>query len=123
MVVYLANSPYSWYSNFSGFATNMSYEEFAGVLTNSFNIITNGNGTLDRAGAPSFVDCIGCAAIDRSLERLGMERTDQCEQCFAEWCWDGTTSEVPDDFVLDPSLALDPNLGFVEWSKTHPFSG
>lgn len=123
LVVYFSNAPYSWYSNFSGFATNMSYTEFDGVLTNSFNLVTQGNGTL-HAGTDgtTFVDCLGCAAIDRSLTRAGMQRTAQCEQCFTQWCWDGTTSEVPDDFILDPSLALDPSYGFVEWAETHPFS-
>lgn len=98
---------------------NMSWTEFHGVMVNSFDFITQGNGTLDS----EWVQCIGCAAIDRSLERMGTKRTEQCERCFTKHCWDGTTTELPKDFVLDPSLQLNQSLGFVEWNKTHPFSG
>lgn len=119
IVIYLTNAPWSWYSNFSWTTMNMSYTEFDGVLDNSFNFVTMGNGTFDSEWA----QCIGCAAIDRSLERMNMTRTDQCERCFERHCWDGTTSELPENFVLDPSLQLDPSMGFLEWTETHPFSG
>ncbi|KAK5047684.1 hypothetical protein LTR84_006349 [Exophiala bonariae] len=119
IVLHLTNAPYSWYSNFSWPTQNMSWTEFHGVMVNSFDFVTQGNGTLDS----EWVQCIGCAAIDRSLERMGTKRTEQCERCFANHCWDGTTSELSKDFVLDPSLQLNLSLGFVEWNKTHPFSG
>lgn len=121
IVLFMSNAPYSYYSNFSAFTFNMSYTEFDGIIDNSFNFLTQGNGTLPDT--QNWAECVGCAAIDRSLSRAGMNRSDACEQCFAQWCWDGTYSELPQDFVLDPSLALDPSLGFLEWNKTHPFSG
>lgn len=125
IVLYMANSPYSWYSNYSVFALSMPYEEFYGVLENSFNIVTQANGTLGS----EWPSCIACAAIDRSLERVGMQRSDQCERCFAEYCWDGTVDaeDTPvgdgEGRILDPSLRLDPDYGFLEWNEAHPFSG
>lgn len=117
IVAYFTNSPYSWYSNYSWTAANMSYAEFNGILENSFNIVSQGNGTLSNAWA----ECLGCAAIDRSLERMGIQRPEFCEQCFQEHCWDGTiTNELPKEFVLDPTLALNPDLTYAEWSAVHP---
>lgn len=119
IVLYMTNTPYSWYSKFSGFASTMSYEEFDGILTNVFDFVTQANGTLDA----EWPTCIACAAIERSLERVGMERADICERCFERYCWDGTEHQLPQDFVFDPGLVLDPGYGFVEWNKSHPFSG
>lgn len=51
-----------------------------------------------------------------------MQRTDQCDRFFAKYCWDGTEDSVENQ-VFDPSLALDPGYSFLEWIKTHPFSG
>lgn len=119
IVLYMANAPYSWYSNFTWNTFAMSYEEFDGVLTNSFDFVTQANGTLDS----DWPTCIACAAIERSLERVGMERAEVCERCFERYCWDGTEDELPEGFVFDPSLVLDPGYGFLDWNKTHPFSG
>lgn len=119
IVLYMTNAPYSWYSNFTWTTFNMSNTEFYGVLDNSFNFVTQGNGTIDN----NWVKCIGCAAIDRSLERMNMTRSSECDQCFQEHCWDGTTTPLPTDFVFDPSLQLDPSYGFLDWMETHPFSG
>jgi lysophospholipase len=119
IVAYFANSPYSWYSNYSWATGNMSHTEFDSILENSFNLLTQANGTLNK----SWVDCLGCAAIDRSLQRMDIQRPQICEDCFQEHCWDGRITEgVPEGFVLDPVLALDPSLSYVEWSEIHPNS-
>lgn len=116
IVAYFANSPYSWYSNYSWATGNMSHAEFDSILENSFNLLTQANGTLNK----SWVDCLGCAAIDRSLQRMGIQRPQACEDCFKEHCWDGRITEgVPEGFVLDPALALDPSLSYAEWSEMH----
>lgn len=125
IVLYMANSPYSWYSNFSGIAESMPYQEFYGVLENSFNIVTQANRTLDS----EWPACIACAAVERSLERVRMERSQQCERCFERHCWDGTVdaADAPvgdgENSILDPALRLDPSYGFLEWNETYPFSG
>jgi hypothetical protein len=40
------------------------------IFLNGFNQLTQGNGTLDH----EWPICLGCAAIERSLEKVGMER-------------------------------------------------
>jgi lysophospholipase len=116
IVAYFANAPYSMYANYSWIET-LAADEFDAVLENSFNLLTQGNGTL----SDTWAQCLGCAAIDRSLGRIGIERPAFCEQCFEEHCWDGMLSGgVSDDFILDPSPALTPNVSYAEWSAEHP---
>ena len=116
LVLYMANAPYSAYTNYSYIQSEMSNSQFNDVLVNSFNIVTQGNGTIDE----EWPACMACASIDRSLAKVGMARTKQCEKCMAKYCWDGTGDDVPAG-VVDPSLVLDPEVGFAEWRKTHDF--
>ena len=116
IVLYLANAPYSAYTNYSYTQSQTSREQISEIFTNSFNLVTQANGTLDS----EWPICLGCAVIDRSLARMGTERTKQCQTCFDRYCWDGTEDDaVPG--VVDLSLALYPEYGFLEWNKTHPF--
>jgi len=119
IVLYAANAPYSTYSNFSIIDNQLEPPMVTDILTNSFNIITQGNGTLSH----DWVKCLGCAAVQRSIERLGWNTTAQCEKCFADHCW----NEVDDEELLpglqdfDPPLLLDPGLSFAAWNQTHQY--
>ncbi|KZO93399.1 lysophospholipase [Calocera viscosa TUFC12733] len=119
LVLYLNNAPYSTYSNFSIIDNQLEPEQVTDILTNSFNIVTQGNGTLGHGWA----ECLGCAAIQRSIERLGWNTTSQCAQCFQEYCWDEVddTELLPGLQVFDPSLQLSPNTTFAEWNRTHQY--
>ena len=116
IVLYLANAPYSAYTNYSYAQTATTREQLSEIFTNSFNLVTQGNGTLDA----EWPVCLGCAVIDRSLPKMGMKRTEQCDSCFNRYCWDGTEDNMATEAV-DLALVLDPELGFLEWNKTHPF--
>jgi lysophospholipase len=115
IVLYIANAPYSAYTNYTwtGGAGAFDEGQFNEIFVNSFNQVTQGNGTLDS----QWTTCLGCAVIERSLEKVGMQRSRQCEECFAEWCWDGTYDERT-PVVLDPSLFMNPALPYVEWNAT-----
>ena len=116
IVLYMASAPYSAYTNFSYAQTAFMRSQMNDIFVNSFNQITQGNGTLDA----QWPVCLGCATIDRSLGKMGMNRTEQCEQCFSKYCWDGVydNEKAP---IVDPSLILYPNVTFAEWNKTHSF--
>ena len=116
IVLYLANAPYSAYTNYSYAQSQTSREQISEIFTNSFNQVTQANGTLDS----EWPVCLGCAVIDRSLAQMGTQRTKQCQNCFDRYCWDGTEDDGAAG-VVDLSLALDPGYGFLEWNKTHPF--
>lgn len=111
IILYLTNSPYSSYTNYSWAAGNYSDEAMQVIMTNSFNIVTQGNGTLDA----EWPECLGCAVIDRSLERVDLARTEQCERCFARYCWDGV-EENEDPSILDLPTLLDPKWSYADWN-------
>lgn len=116
IVLYMANSPYSAYTNYSFFQFATSDSQFSDILLNGLNQVTQGNGTIDE----EWPACLGCAVIDRSLAKVNMSRTAQCESCFEKYCWDGTVydGEVG---IVDLPLLLDPTLSFAEWNMTHDF--
>lgn len=126
IVLYLANAPYSAYTNYSFAQATMSREQMSEVFVNSFDIVTQGNGTLDA----EWEQCLGCAAIDRSVARVGMKRTPQCERCMERYCWDGVSE--PDNItgppggtyevsqILDLGLLLEPGVSFAQWNATNP---
>lgn len=120
IVLYMTNSPYSAYTNFTWFQSAFTPVQMHEILVNSFDIVTQGNGTLE--GADHWAQCLGCAAIDRSLTRLGIDRVAQCEKCLQKYCWDGTYEDEADIPVVDPSLKLHPNVSYAEWNATHPFA-
>ncbi|KAE9368889.1 lysophospholipase [Stipitochalara longipes BDJ] len=116
IVLYLGNAPYSAYTNYTYSQSSTSPAQMNDIFVNSFNQVTQGNGTLDS----EWPVCLGCAAIDRSLAKIGMKRAAQCEKCLNRYCWDGKYDDM-DSGILDPSLVLDPSLGFAEWNMTHDF--
>ncbi|KAG2733477.1 hypothetical protein G9P44_003002 [Scheffersomyces stipitis] len=85
LVVYTANRPFSYWSNTSTF--QMSYEEHEkiGMIKNGFEVASRYNNTIDT----EWPACVGCAIIRRSQERLGIEQSEQCKQCFERYCWNG----------------------------------
>ncbi|KAF9881736.1 hypothetical protein CkaCkLH20_00882 [Colletotrichum karsti] len=117
LVLYLPNAPWSGYSNFSYMKSSFTDNEFDLTVDNAFQVATYGNGTVD-ANWPA---CLACATIRGSLARIGMALPQQCQDCFAKHCWNGTVAAgaqvTPQD--LDPSLRLNPSLGFQEWNETY----
>ncbi|KAK6198591.1 phospholipase B [Scheffersomyces amazonensis] len=93
LVVYTANRPFSFWSNESTF--KLSYEDWErdGMIQNGFEVASRLNNTLD----PEWPACVGCAIIRRSQERLGIDQSEQCQQCFQRYCWNGQIddSQIP----------------------------
>ncbi|TID00038.1 Lysophospholipase 1 [Colletotrichum higginsianum] len=116
LVLYLPNSPWSGYINFTFFKSSFTDNEFDLTADNAFNLATYGNGTVD----PSWPACLACATIRASLTRLGLGLPDKCQECFRRHCWDGevaTRAIAPED--LDPRLRLNPGLSYAEWNRTY----
>lgn len=114
-VLYLANAPYSAYMNYSADQGVMIPQQMNDIFVNGFNLLTQGNRTLDK----EWPICLGCAAIERSLEKAGLETPDQCKDCFDRYCWDGKSDDT-EVGIVDLSLVLDPGLGYQEWLAEHP---
>ncbi|KAJ9610279.1 hypothetical protein H2200_005056 [Cladophialophora chaetospira] len=116
IVLYLANAPYSSYMNYSAGVNVMSPQQMNDIFVNSFNLVTQGNGTLDA----EWPVCLGCAAIERSLEKAGMMTPAQCKSCFKRYCWDGKVG-VGSNKTVDLSLVLDPKVGYKDWLNSHMY--
>lgn len=94
LVVYIANSAHSFYSNVSTFDLKYTTKERNQMIENGFNVMTQNNGTLDS----EWRSCLACAVVLRSQQRRGESPTDQCQQCFNKYCWDGSLfTGNPDD--------------------------
>lgn len=103
LVVYLPNSPYVFWSNQSTFnKLDYSLAERNAMIQNGYDVVTQGNST--REGASNWPTCVGCAILARSLERNGENVPQVCQQCFDQYCWNGTTVENATPY--SPSLIL-----------------
>lgn len=85
LIVYLANYPYSYFSNTSTFKLSYTEAEVAGIIQNGYNVATQQNGTIDNEWAT----CVRCAIIQREVERRGQNATPQCQNCYSKYCWNG----------------------------------
>lgn len=93
LIVYLPNSPYSFDSNTSTFGKlDYTLQERNAMIQNGYEVATQGNST--REGASSWPTCVACAVLQRSFARNGETVPDACQQCFTEYCWNGTTAQT-----------------------------
>ncbi|KAL7940934.1 lysophospholipase [Trichoderma barbatum] len=90
LIVYMPNAPYSFQSNVSTFDMEYSDEERNQIIQNGYNMATLGNGTVDS----NWPACIGCAILARSLVRTKTSVPAKCADCFARYCWNGTTNST-----------------------------
>jgi lysophospholipase len=117
IVLYLAHAPYSAYLNYTADQGVMSPQQMDDIFLNGFNQLTQGNGTLDH----EWPVCLGCAAIERSLEKAGMDTPEQCRRCFEKYCWDGNSMDEKDVGIVNPTLVLDHKLGYLQWLAEHEY--
>lgn len=115
LVLYLPNSPWTSYTNYSYMDNTFTNSELDLIFENAFQLATYGNRTLDQ----DWPACLACAAIKGSLRRVGMDLPDQCTRCFEQHCWNGKeSSEQITEAELDLRPKLDPELSFKEWNDT-----
>jgi len=89
LIVYLPNAPYVFWSNQSTFGKlDYTLAERQAMIQNGYNVATQANST--RQGASNWPTCVGCAILSRSLERNGESMPPVCQQCFTDYCWNGT---------------------------------
>ncbi|KAL7783179.1 lysophospholipase [Trichoderma afarasin] len=101
LIVYMPNAPYSFQSNVSTFDLEYSIEERNQIIQNGYNMATMGNGTLDS----NWPACIGCAILARSLVRTRTRVPSKCADCFARYCWNGTTNNTLPN-IYEPAQIL-----------------
>lgn len=108
LVVYIPNSPYSFNSNQSTLKLSYSGQERLSMIKNGFEITTRGNLTQD----PGFAGCIACAIMRRQQENINATLPQECQECFANYCWTGE--------VTSSNMSLpDGSSSYNNTSSTH----
>lgn len=100
LVIYMANRPFETFSNASTYKLTWTDREKKALVQNGFDVASRANQTF----ASNWDKCVACALIRREQERQGIEPTPQCELCFKEYCWDGTTVRnfsTPVNYTVD----------------------
>lgn len=90
LIVYIANAPYTYQSNISTFDPSYNTSQRNLIVENGYNVATMGNGTVNSTWSV----CVGCAILQRSMERTKTAIPQVCTQCFAAFCWDGTVNST-----------------------------
>jgi lysophospholipase len=110
LIVYIANHPYTFFSNITTFTTTINNTERNQIIQNGYNVATMGNGTIEEGWSV----CVGCAILSRSLERTKTAVPPACQDCFKRHCWNGTLDTRP-AFKYEPPLgggaAKSPEVG------------
>ncbi|KAK5077752.1 Lysophospholipase 1 [Exophiala xenobiotica] len=104
LIVYIPNSPYVTFSNqpTTTLETNNTYRD--AMIRNGYEVATMANGTLP--GYENWPQCVACAILSRSFDRTGTEVPQACQDCFAQYCWDGTLNSTdPGSYSPEPRLS------------------
>ena len=57
---------------------------------NGYEVATMGNASVEN----TWPTCVGCAILQRSMERTNTKIPDACAACFKQFCWDGTVNST-----------------------------
>jgi len=104
------------YTNYSFFQQTFYPNQISEIMENSFNLITIANGASD----PQWPACLACALIRGSLQKIGVNETEQCQACWARHCWNGVESNktLAEVSNFDPHLQMIPGLSYDYWNQT-----
>ncbi|SPO00299.1 probable lysophospholipase (lpl) [Cephalotrichum gorgonifer] len=114
LIVYLPNAPYTYHSNVSTFDLQYSDSERDEIIRNGYNVATMGNGTVDS----DWLACVGCAVLARSLVRTGTNNPAKCVDCFARYCWNGTTNSTTPATYEPDQIIMSGAARSVTWAGT-----
>lgn len=90
LIVYLANAPMSYKSNISHFKLQYNVDQMNKMIQNGYDLAT-------QLGDKEWPKCVACATIQRQREKQGLwDPTDECQQCFDQYCWDEKTVDTRD---------------------------
>ena len=101
LIVYLANTPFIFKSNFSTFQLTTTDAQRDLSIENGYLVATQANGTVGQ----DWPACVGCAILSRSFDRTNTTVPAACQTCFQEYCWNGTlnstaTAPFEPNFIL-----------------------
>ena len=90
LVVYIPNAYHTFMANTSTLKLSYSLEERLAMIQNGFESATRANLTEDA----NFPACVACAIMRRKQQSLNFDLPSECDQCFADYCWDGSLNRA-----------------------------
>ncbi|CCD26902.1 uncharacterized protein NDAI_0J00100 [Naumovozyma dairenensis CBS 421] len=84
LVIYIPSARHSFNANTSTLQLSYTPAQRLSKIQNGFESTTRGNFTDDE----NFLGCVGCAIMRRKQESLNETLPSECNQCFADYCWD-----------------------------------
>ncbi|KAG7193456.1 Lysophospholipase 1 [Scheffersomyces spartinae] len=90
LLVWFSNHRISQNSNTSTFKMSYENDERDALIQNGFEVASRANLTEDS----EWLTCVGCAIIRRQQERTGEAQTEECQKCFAKYCWQGDAKDA-----------------------------
>lgn len=74
-------------------------------------VVLNGERSLTLNGTvPTWPTCLACALNDRAYTSDGASRSQQCQECFDTWCWDGTDDDSTPQGEYEPVMGTVPKF-------------
>lgn len=113
LVLYVADAPYTSYTNISLVLDQVSDNQLDLVFQNAFVSMTQDSNKL----AANWSTCIACGAIQKSVLRMQVQLPEVCRTCFQDHCWQGDEDDSEPGF-LAPFPKLNQTLTWAEWNAT-----
>jgi lysophospholipase len=102
MVVYVPHYPWTWYSNSSTYQLQYDTPTALKQMENAMRSVTL-NGTV-----PEWPKCLACAMSDRAFGYTAANRSQECQECFNTWCWDGQDMDQAVEGEYEPLMGVTP---------------
>lgn len=119
LVIYMPNTNYTYDTNTPTLQLAFNESERRNFIKNSFEAATRGNLTEDS----NFAGCVGCAIIRRKQQALNLTLPKECEQCFAQYCWNGTIADAYTPSLNGNSSDSDNEAVFASATAGLPIAG
>jgi hypothetical protein len=117
IVLYLPNSPWSGYSNFSYTKSSFTERQMNATLKNAVDLAALGDVTYALV-EKTWGQCLACAVIKKSLDRVGMAIPERCQWCFHDHCWDGVEDDrTPAPDAFNWTLERNPPCSFEQFNE------
>lgn len=87
LMVYLPNYDPTGTTDTGTFQTAYSSWEMEGFLDAGVAIAGRGIRSSRGEADATWPTCLACAVVERSRGKVGVDRTDECSECFSRYCW------------------------------------
>lgn len=119
LIIWNSNGYYTANSNSSTLQMQYPDSQVLAMIQNTYAVATYGNGTMDA----EYGACVGCALVQREVERRNGVPTEQCQKCFAKYCWDGKMNSTTPSAAQIMGMWASPNKKSSDSSGSGTVSG